>query len=221
MKELLALTVENLNAKNACAEGMAWITPILEGEGGATEARRRLVTEKRDWWYWAAERGFDVTSDIAETLKEAGLCQVVSNSGNYGSASNSGYRGSASNSGDYGSASNSGDYGSASNSGDCGSASNSGDCGSASNSGYRGSASNSGYRGSAAGLGLDSRVQGLEIGSCLICAYWEGKFARVAVGNVGEDGIEPGVWYSADPTTGKLKRAANQEDPKTGPEAGR
>jgi len=183
MKELLALTVENLKAKNACVEGMAWITPILEGEGGATEARRRLVTEKRDWWHWAAECGFDVTSDIAETLKEAGLCQVVSNSGDYGSASNTG------------------------------------DYGSASNSGYRGSASNSGYRGFAAGLGVGSRVQGLEIGSCLICAYWEGKFARVAVGNVGEDGIEPGVWYSADPTTGKLKRAANQEDPKTGPEA--
>lgn len=78
------LTIENLKADHACSEGMAWITPILAKKNGATEARKRLITEKREWWRWALERDFDVTTGCAKELTAAGLCQTASNSGDGG-----------------------------------------------------------------------------------------------------------------------------------------
>ena len=121
---------------------------------------------------------------------------AASNSGDSGAASNSGYSGAASNSGDRGAASNSGYSGAASNSGYRGAASNSGDRGAASNSGDRGAASNSGTHGIAADSSGSGKVRSIAGGAIfLVRRNDDGSIAHVFASKVGENGIEPDVWY--------------------------
>ena len=56
------LTLENLNAKGACATGLEWITPIL----GDADVWDRLVTEHPEWAQWAVGKGF--THEISEPV---------------------------------------------------------------------------------------------------------------------------------------------------------
>ena len=53
MKEL---TLENLYDDEACSEGIAWITPLLES-GGPTEED---WLQKPGYWEWALSQGYDV-----------------------------------------------------------------------------------------------------------------------------------------------------------------
>jgi hypothetical protein len=138
----------------------------------------------------------------------------------YMGAANAGDRGAA-NAGDRGAA-NAGDMGAA-NAGDMGAA-NAGDRGAA-NAGYMGAA-NAGYMGAAnagdmgaanagnrgaANAGYRGRVKG-GIACALSVLYWDEKrnayWRKVAV--VGENGIEPGVWYEV--RDGELVQAVDQTD---------
>jgi hypothetical protein len=96
--ELKALTLENLRADDACSAGMEWITPLIEAND--PELVNKLIEHERDWWYWAAQNGYEVYSTLSNDLKEKhNVCRSSSNSGDYGSSSNSGNYGSSSNSG--------------------------------------------------------------------------------------------------------------------------
>ena len=84
--------------------------------------------------------------------------------------------------------------GSASATGDSGSASATGDSGSASATGYRGSASATGLASASVCTGVCGRAMAGEQGLVAI-AYMDGDRTRWAVGLVGENGIQPNVWY--------------------------
>jgi hypothetical protein len=133
-----------------------------------------------------------------------GFRSAASNTGDYSAASNTGFRSAASNTGFRSAASNTGDYSAASNTGNRSAASNTGDYSAASNTGNRSAASNTGQNGVAAAFGLESKAMAGDKG-ILIVAWWDGKAdrKRVTVGHVGENGIEPNVWYQAD-AAGKL-----------------
>ncbi len=91
----------------------------------------------------------------------------------------------------------SGDYSQLAASGNCSKIAASGNCSQLAASGFSSAIAASGYN-STATAGKDGAI-------CL--AYWDGARPRFAIGYVGEDGIEAGVAYKADATTGKLVRA--------------
>jgi len=97
-----------------------------------------------------------------------------------------------------GAASSTGDQGAASSTGTRGAASSTGDQGAASSTGYQGAASSTGYQGAAMAIGVDGRVMGTD-GNALFLVHrdWKtGKITRHWSGLVGENGVEPNVWYS-------------------------
>ena len=86
------LTLENLNAKGACATGLEWITPIL----GDADVWDRLVTEHPEWAQWAVGKGF--THEISEPVWArmgcvlAGSQLVFAQTAGGGSHQTAGYR---------------------------------------------------------------------------------------------------------------------------------
>ena len=70
--------------------------------------------------------------------------------------------------------------------------------GAASSTGDQGAASSTGYQGAAMAIGVDGRVMGTD-GNALFLVHrdWKtGKITRHWSGLVGENGVEPNVWYS-------------------------
>jgi hypothetical protein len=136
----------------------------------------------------------------------------AASSGDSSSAASSGYSSSAASSGYSSSAASSGDCSSAASSGDSSSAASSGYSSSAASSGYSSSAASSGDSSRAASsgdtssaacdtngfaciAGIAGRVKG-NAGSALSLGYRDKDGRnRIAVGYVGENGIEADVWY--------------------------
>ena len=88
-----------------------------------------------------------------------------------------------------------------------GAASATGDRGAASATGDQGAASATGDQGAAMAIGCEGKVSGAA-GNALFAAerkMWNGPILSVACGIVGQDGIEPGVWYRT--VAGKLVQA--------------
>ena len=108
-----------------------------------------------------------------------------------------GFSGHASATGFRGHASATGDSGHASATGFSGHASATGDSGHASATGVSGHASAAGQHAIACALGLESRVKADHATGAIVATWWDRARPRVRVGYVGEDGIEPGVWYEA------------------------
>ena len=112
----------------------------------------------------------------------------------------------AASSGNYSKAASSGNSSTAASSGHSSKAASSGDSSTAASSGHYSKAACD-TNGFACVAGVTGAVRG-NAGSALSLGYMdrEGR-NRIAVGYVGEDGIEPGVWYTADRATGRLVRA--------------
>ena len=121
----------------------------------------------------------------------------ASSTGDRGAASSTGDRGAASSTGDQGAASSTGDRGAASSTGYQGAASSTGYQGAASSTGYRGAASSTGYRGAAMACGHQGKAMGA-IGNALFLVHRNDEYEITKAGAaiVGQNGIEPDVWYS-------------------------
>ena len=123
---------------------------------------------------------------------------AASATGYQGAASATGYRGAASATGDQGAASATGYQGAASATGYQGAASATGDQGAASATGYQGAASATGTRGVALS-GWDGKAKAGTGGAIVL--VWRDDDRNVAFirsSKVGENGIEPDVWYTLD-----------------------
>ena len=147
----------------------------------------------------------------------SGNYSKAASSGNYSKAASSGNSSTAASSGDYSKAASSGDSSKAASSGNSSTAASSGDYSTAASSGYSSTAASSGNSSTAASsgnyskaecdtsgfacvAGVGGRVRG-NAGSALSLGYLDAQGRiRIAVAYVGEDGIEPGVWYRATDT---------------------
>jgi len=122
---------------------------------------------------------------------------VASATGHSGVASATGYQGAASASGYRGVASATGYQGVASATGEQGAASATGDRGAASATGDRGAASATGHRGVAVACGAFGRAMAAASGAIVLSARnADGSIRYIRASKVGDNGIEPDVWYS-------------------------
>ena len=125
--------------------------------------------------------------------------------GDYSKAASSGDYSKAASSGNYSTAASSG-YGSkAASSGDYSKAASSGDGSTAASSGYGSTAEASGSRTVAMVAGPGGRARAGVAGAFAL-AWLDGERIRIAVGHVGEDGIEADTWYRVG-EAGKLVKA--------------
>ena len=123
----------------------------------------------------------------------------ASATGTRGAASATGYQGAASATGYQGAASATGDYSAASATGTRGAASATGDYSAASATGTRGAASATSDHSVACGLGYESRAMAGETGAIvLVHRADDGSITHIRASKVGENNIEPGVWYTLD-----------------------
>jgi hypothetical protein len=170
-----------------------------------------LVKAQIEWVRKHAD-GKSIAEGRKSRAASSGDCSSAASSGYSSSAASSGYSSSAASSGDCSSAASSGDSSSAASSGDSSRAASSGDSSRAASSGdYSRAASSgdysraasSGDRSSAACdtngfaciAGIAGRVKG-NAGSALSLGYRDKDGRnRIAVGYVGENGIEADVWY--------------------------
>ena len=122
---------------------------------------------------------------------------VASATGHSGVASATGYQGAASASGYRGVASATGYQGVASATGEQGVASATGYQGAASATGARGAASATGHRGVAVACGAFGRAMAAASGAIVLSARnADGSIRYIRASKVGDNGIEPDVWYS-------------------------
>jgi hypothetical protein len=144
----------------------------------------------------------------AETWqKENPNYSKAASSGYYSTAASSGNSSKAASSGYYSTAASSGHSSTAASSGDYSKAASSGHSSTAASSGDYSTAEQTGASGIAASIGNNGKAKAGENG-LLIVTYWveAEKRYRACVGNVGEDGIEPDVWYQV--IDGKLSKVA-------------
>jgi hypothetical protein len=129
----------------------------------------------------------------------SGDCGAATASGNCGAATASGYCGAATASGDCGAATASGNYGAATASGYYGAATASGNYGAATASGNYGAATASGKNATACAPGRNGKARGA-LGSALFLTRRnsEWRITHAWAGIVGQDGIEPHIFYQLD-----------------------
>ena len=134
---------------------------------------------------------------------------AASATGDQGAASATGDRGAASATGDQGAASATGDRGAASATGDQGAASATGDRGAASATGDQGAASATGEKSCAAAFGFGARARAAAGGAIfLTCRDEDDNIVCVRASKVGENGVEPDVWYSLNEAGDFVKAGA-------------
>ena len=183
-----------------------------------SDSRYALVTLE----VLAAEKGSDtkrcgarITIVRELTLREMLEAQVEWAMAHKAAQISSGPYSKAASSEPYSTAASSGPYSTAASSGPSSTAASSGPYSKAASSGPSSSAASSGpsskaecdTNGFGCVAGVDGMVRG-NAGSALSLGYMDkAGHNRIAVGYVGEDSIEPGQWYKADPATGRLVAA--------------
>ena len=145
------------------------------------------------------------TSGYAAPSSTSGNAAPSSTSGDNAPSSTSGYAAPSSTSGDNAPSSTSGDNAPSSTSGYAAPSSTSGYAAPSSTSGDNAPAEAKGDNCAVVTCGRYGRAKAGAGGALAVAYYDATDRPRFAVGHVGEDGIEPHVWYEADPTTGKLR----------------
>ena len=96
--------------------------------------------------------------------------------------------------------SNTGNWSAATNTGNWSAATNTGDRSAATNTGDQSAAEVSGKASVAASLGIEGRARAGEGGAIVLCNRdpYTGEIRHIRASKVGENGIEPDVWYALD-----------------------
>ena len=156
------------------------------------------------------------SSGDSSKAASSGDSSAAASSGNSSTAASSGYSSKAASSGDYSKAASSGNSSKAASSGNSSTAASSGNSSKAASSGYSSKAASSGdystaacdTNGFACVAGVGGMVKG-NAGSALSCGYKDAQGRlRIAVGYVGEGGINADTWYCVDGVTGLLVEVA-------------
>jgi len=175
-----------------------WVRKQADGKSIA-EGRGKSAAASGDSSSAASSGDFSraTASGYYSSAASSGDSTCAASSGDFSSATASGYYSRAASSGNSSSAAASGDSTCAASSGNSSRAASSGDSSSAASSGdfSRAACDTNGF---ACIAGLSGRVRG-NAGSALSLGYRDKDGRnRIAVGYVGENGIEPDVWYRAN-----------------------
>ncbi|ANI28224.1 hypothetical protein PL78_00005 [Yersinia entomophaga] len=161
--------------------------------------------------YWSAATNTGYRSAATNT----GYQSAATNTGDRSAATNTGYRSAATNTGNWSAATNTGYQSAATNTGNWSAATNTGYRSAATNTGYQSAATNTGNRSAAtntgdwsaaevsgsqsvaASFGDGGKAKASESGAIVLCyRNGEGELIHIRASKVGENGIEPDVWYS-------------------------
>jgi hypothetical protein len=114
-------------------------------------------------------------------------------------AATTGYKSAAATTGNYSAAATTGYYSAAATTGNYSAAATTGYYSAAATTGYYSAAATTGENSIACSLG-GGLVKASHATGAIVGTWWDGARTRVRVGYIGEDGIEPGIWYQATST---------------------
>ena len=207
------LSIEALEAADACEPGMEWITPLIE-QGDEQAVIDALHRHHPTWAQWALAHGFNVKPSSDEFGWDDERGTYFQTSG-YGSTQTAGY-GSTQTAGDC--STQTAGHGSTQTAGDCSTqtagygSTQAADALSTQTAGY-GSTQTAG-RGSTQKAGAQSRFRVTEAPGVFVCLYVEksGVWKMACILCDGKK-IKPNVFYTFDTEDETWKEAADQSEP--------
>ena len=152
----------------------------------------QMVSKAVDWIMERLDKSQEAATNTGDqsAATNTGDQSAATNTGNYSAATNTGYQSAATNTGTRSAATNTGTRSAATNTGDQSAATNTGD---------QSAAEVSGKHAVAASLGEEGRARASEGGAIVLCyRNDEGELLHIRASKVGENGVEPDVWYSLD-----------------------
>ncbi len=198
-----------LKLPDIIATGVKWMIDAFKtsGDGSKQAASGNYITQAAsgDGSTQAASGNYStqVASGNYSTQAASGGDSKQAASGNYSKQAASGDYSKQAASGDGSTQAASGNYSKQAASGDDSKQAASGDDSTQAASGNRSTQAASGNYSIQMIAGFNGRAKPGRDGAIAI-AYHDGKRPRIAIGYVGEDGIEAGKWYAADPASGNL-----------------
>jgi len=211
---VLEITKDRVKAWSACSGGYRWFLNKFPEGGAFADVHKALIEDKRgsdaDWLVGKAFDEFDTETRVKQIAVIAGadakaIAERVAagaeaaTTGEGANAATTGEGANAATTGDWANAATTGEGANAATTGEGANAATTGDWANAATTGYRANAATTGEGSVAAALGMFAKAKA-GVGGAIVLAHRDdsGALLGVKAAMVGQDGIEPDVFYELD-----------------------
>ena len=220
---VLEITKDRVKAWSACSNGYRWFLNKFPEGGAFADVHKALIEDKRgsdaDWLVGKAFDEFDtetrvkqiavITGADAKAIAErvaagaeaatTGEWANAATTGDWANAATTGEGANAATTGDWANAATTGEWANAATTGDRANAATTGDRANAATTGEGANAATTGEGSVAAALGMFAKAKA-GVGGAIVLAHRDdsGALLGVKAAMVGQDGIEPDVFYELD-----------------------
>ncbi len=211
---VLEITKDRVKAWSACSHGYRWFLNKFPEGGAFADVHKALIEDKRgsdaDWLVGKAFDEFDTETRVKQIAVIAGadakaIAERVAagaeaaTTGEGANAATTGEGANAATTGEGANAATTGEGANAATTGEGANAATTGDWANAATTGYRANAATTGEGSVAAALGMFAKAKA-GVGGAIVLAHRDdsGALLGVKAAMVGQDGIEPDVFYELD-----------------------
>ena len=202
---VLEITKDRVKAWSACSHGYRWFLNKFPEGGAFADVHKALIEDKRgsdaDWLVGKAFDEFDTETRVKQIAVIAGAdAKAIAERVAAGAeAATTGEGANAATTGEGANAATTGEGANAATTGEGANAATTGDWANAATTGYRANAATTGEGSVAAALGMFAKAKA-GVGGAIVLAHRDdsGALLGVKAAMVGQDGIEPDVFYELD-----------------------